>query len=107
MPRLEGYETGDEVWLAWVHIEPVYFGDSPVQAKPRVDRGTVFMADHGLIQVAGQSPRATYFGEIVFRTRGEAWAYVASRIRAGADALSKQAAEAAVESAVAASAEAA
>ncbi len=84
--KIEGFGDGDAIWIARVHLEPQY-GEGVIEARPYVEEGVVFLAEHGLVQIGNRTPRDLWFSEVAFRSSDEAWRYCADRIAAGAAAL--------------------
>jgi len=86
MIDIKSTNAGDRVFAAWVFVEH-RSGVGAVEASTRVKEGVVFSPEHGLVQFAGEAPRALYSLETPFSSPEDAWRHCAARVRKAADTL--------------------
>ena len=92
MRKIEGFNTGDQAWSAWVSISqhrPI----AAAAASVCLELVEVVMPDGAIVRPHGGSPRVLYYHERLFPTQAEARQWVAAQVAAGAASLAKQAAD--------------
>lgn len=85
--QLEGRQDGDTVWLCFPNVEVAPQGTVKVNAW--IHEATVFSAQHGLVQLGGNTqPRGVHnWCETVHDTAAQAWSAAAAVARRAAAEL--------------------
>jgi hypothetical protein len=89
---IEGFNTGDRAFAAWVVIDKGY-PVAETHAVVYITEVEVVLPEAGVLRPIDGAPRMLFFGERLFASAQEAREWVAAQVAAGAARLAKQAAE--------------